>query len=104
MRTRTLRLVPVILGLLVWTISAMIFLMELLSPTHTVVSPENAPLALRLGLLAGLGWLFIGLSVGARLSKRARSPKIFVIGIGAALGSLMGFLAWLFIYGLFTFS
>ena|SRR2546425_9904095 len=97
-------LVLTIGGLTVLTISATIFLTELLSPTHTVVSAENAPLALRLGLLAGLGWLLIGLGIGTRLVKRAKSPEILIAAIGAAMGSLMGLLAWVFIYGLLTFS
>jgi hypothetical protein len=97
-------LVLTIGGLTVLTISATIFLTELLSPTHTVVSAENAPLALRLGLLAGLGWLLIGLGIGTRLVKRGKSPEILIAAIGAAMGSLMGLLAWVFIYGLLTFS
>lgn len=90
------------IGLVVLAASVVLFVLELSSPTHTAVSPENGPLAIRLALLAGLGWSFAGLGIGTHITKGARSSWVSTVAIGVALGGLMGFLAWLFIS--FSFS
>ena len=101
--SRLRSIIPVIAGLAVIAASVVLFFSELSSPTHSAVSPENDPLAIRLAFLAGLGWTLIGLGIGSRV--RARTPSSLIIAmavIGAFLGGLMGFLAWLFIHFSFT--
>jgi len=101
--SRRRSIIAVIAGLAVIAASVVLFFSELFSPTHSAVSPENDPLAIRLALLAGLGWSLIGLGIGSRVRARTRSSLIIAMAvIGALLGGLMGFLAWLWIQFSFT--
>jgi hypothetical protein len=101
--SRLRSIIPVITGLTVIATSVVLLFSELSSPTHSAVSPENDPLAVRLAFLAGLGWTLIGLGIGSRVKVRTRSSLIIAMAVtGALLGGLMGFLAWIAIHFMLT--
>jgi hypothetical protein len=90
-------------GLVAIASSVILLFFELSSPTHTAVSPENDPLAIRLAFLAGLGWTLIGGVIGSQVGARTRSSLIIAMAVtGALLGGLMGFLAWIGIHFMLT--
>jgi len=82
--------------------SVVVFFSWLSSPAHSAVSPENDPLAIELALLAGLGWMLIGLGLGSLVSGKSRLSLTGMAVSGALFGGLMGFLAWIVIHFMFT--
>ena len=89
-------------GLVAIASSVVVFFSWLSSPAHSAVSPENDPLAIELALLAGLGWMLIGIGLGSLLRGKSRLSLTGMAMSGALFGGLIGFLAWVVIHFMFT--
>jgi hypothetical protein len=89
-------IITIIAGIAAIGVSVALTFLEWSSPGHSAVAPENGPLAIRLALLAGLGWTFIGLGIGSAIGAKTRSSRIIAMAMsGALFGGLMGFFAWI---------
>jgi hypothetical protein len=89
-------IITIIAGLTAIVVSVALTFLVWSSPDHSAVAPENGPLATRLALLAGVGWVLIGLGIGSAVGAKTRSSRIIVMAMsGALFGGLMGFFAWI---------